>query len=128
VRGKIITVFGCGGERDRAKRPVMGRIAGQYSDYCILTSDNPRGEDPWQIISEVEAGLQERKTRGSGYTVQPDRYEAIKLGVELARAGDMVIIAGKGHENYQIFADYTIPFSDREVASEIIEQRLNKKI
>ncbi len=128
ARGKIITIFGCGGERDRTKRPVMGRIAGEYSDYCILTSDNPRGEDPWQIINEVEAGLQERKVPGSGYTVQPDRYEAIKLGIELARADDTVIIAGKGHENYQIFADYTIPFSDREVAAELIEQRLNKKV
>ncbi|RJX29028.1 MAG: UDP-N-acetylmuramoyl-L-alanyl-D-glutamate--2,6-diaminopimelate ligase [Dethiobacter sp.] len=128
ARGKIITIFGCGGERDRAKRPVMGRIAGKYSDYCILTSDNPRGEDPWQIINEVEAGLQEVKALGSGYTVQPDRYEAIKLGIELARARDIVIIAGKGHENYQIFSDYTIPFSDREVAAGIIEQRLKKRV
>lgn len=126
-RGKIITIFGCGGERDRAKRPVMGQIAGKYSDYCILTSDNPRREDPWQIISEVEAGLQKVKSPGNGYTIQPDRYEAIKLGVELARPGDMVIIAGKGHENYQIFGDYTIPFSDREVAAKIITQRLGKK-
>ena len=126
-RGKIITIFGCGGERDRAKRPVMGQIAGKYSDYCILTSDNPRGEDPWQIICEVEAGLQEVKAPGNGYTIQPDRYEAIKLGIELARPGDMVIIAGKGHENYQIFSDYTISFSDREVAAEIIAQRLGKK-
>ncbi|MGI5822537.1 MAG: UDP-N-acetylmuramoyl-L-alanyl-D-glutamate--2,6-diaminopimelate ligase [Dethiobacteria bacterium] len=126
-RGKIITIFGCGGERDRAKRPLMGQIAGKYSDYCILTSDNPRGEDPWQIIYEVEPGLQENKASGNGYTIQPDRYEAIKLGVELARPGDMVIIAGKGHENYQIFSDHTLPFSDREVASEIIVQRLANK-
>ena len=105
----------------------MGQIAGKYSDYCILTSDNPRREDPWQIISEVEAGLQKVKSPGNGYTIQPDRYEAIKLGVELARPGDMVIIAGKGHENYQIFGDYTIPFSDREVAAKIITQRLGKK-
>ncbi len=122
--GKIITVFGCGGERDRAKRPVMGRIAGHYSDYCILTSDNPRGEDPWQIIHEVQVGLQEEKAFGSGYAVQADRREAIKLAVELARPGDIVIIAGKGHEDYQIFADYTVPFSDREVASEMILQRV----
>lgn len=126
--GKIITIFGCGGERDRAKRPIMGRIAGKYSDYCILTSDNPRGEDPWQIIDEAEAGLQEAKVRGSGYTVQPDRYEAIKLGIGLARTDDIVIIAGKGHENYQIFADYTVPFSDRDVAAELINQRTNKKV
>jgi len=126
ARGKIITIFGCGGERDRSKRPTMGRIAGQYSDYCILTSDNPRGEDPWQIIGEIEVGLQGEKAPGSGYTVQPDRYEAIKLGIELARSGDTVIIAGKGHENYQVFADHTIPFSDREVAAELIGQRLNR--
>ncbi len=124
AEGKIITIFGCGGERDRTKRPVMGRIAGHYSDYCILTSDNPRGEDPWQIIEEVKAGLQEKKSFGSGYSVQADRREAIKLGVELARPGDIVIIAGKGHEDYQIFADRTIPFSDKEVASKFIEQRV----
>ncbi len=127
ARKKIITIFGCGGERDRSKRPIMGRIAGHYSDYCILTSDNPRGEDPWQIIEEVEAGLQEKKLCGSGYTIQPDRYEAIKLGIELARPDDMVIIAGKGHENYQIFSDYTIPFSDRDVATELISKRLRRQ-
>jgi UDP-N-acetylmuramoyl-L-alanyl-D-glutamate--2,6-diaminopimelate ligase len=124
VRGKLITIFGCGGERDRSKRFLMGRVASQYSDYCILTTDNPRGEDPWQIIKEVEAGLQEGKSFGSGYIIQADRYEAIKLGIELARPGDMVIIAGKGHENYQIFSDYIIPFDDRVVASEIINKRL----
>lgn len=105
----------------------MGQIAGEYSDYCILTSDNPRGEDPWQIIEEVETGLRKKKTPGNGYTVQPDRYEAIKLGIELARPDDMVVIAGKGHENYQIFCDYTVPFSDRDVAAEIIAQRLENK-
>ncbi len=124
AEGKIITVFGCGGERDRTKRPMMGRIAGQYSDYCILTSDNPRGEDPWKIIEEVKVGLQEKKAFGSGYSVQVDRREAIELGIELARPGDIVIIAGKGHENYQIFSDYTIHFCDKEVASEIIKKRV----
>lgn len=128
ARGKIITIFGCGGERDRAKRPEMGRIAGQYSDYCILTSDNPRGEDPWQIIREVESGLREKKETGRGYSVQPNRYEAIKLGIELARPHDIVIIAGKGHENYQVFSDYTIHFSDRETAEEIILNRLKNKV
>ncbi|MGI6328438.1 MAG: UDP-N-acetylmuramoyl-L-alanyl-D-glutamate--2,6-diaminopimelate ligase [Dethiobacteria bacterium] len=128
ARGKIITIFGCGGERDKAKRPEMGRIAGTYSDYCILTSDNPRGEDPWQIIREVESGLREKKETGRGYTVQPNRYEAIKLGIELARPHDIVIIAGKGHENYQIFSDYTIQFSDRETAEEIIRNRLKNKV
>lgn len=126
VKGKIITIFGCGGERDRSKRPLMGHIAAKYSDYAILTSDNPRGEDPWQIIEEVEAGLKKAKEFGKNYTVQPERYEAIKLGIELARPDDMVIIAGKGHENYQVFADFTVPFDDREVAGEIIKKRLLK--
>ena len=89
----------------------MGHIAAKYSNYAILTSDNPRGEDPWQIIEEVEVGLREAKGFGTGYTVQPERYEAIKLGIELARPGDMVIIAGKGHENYQVFGDFTVPFN-----------------
>ena len=124
VSGKIITVFGCGGEKDRGKRPLMGCIAGKYSDYSILTSDNPRGEDPWQIIEEVEAGLRKSKSSGRGYTVQPERFEAIKLGVELARPGDMVIIAGKGHEDYQIAGDSTIPFNDRLVAERIIRHRM----
>ncbi len=123
VKGRIITVFGCGGDRDRSKRPVMGRIAAQYSDYCIVTSDNPRGEDPWQIIREIESGLLESGRRNR-HTIQVDRYEAIKLGIELARAEDIVIIAGKGHENYQIFSDHTIHFCDREVASEILKNRL----
>jgi UDP-N-acetylmuramoyl-L-alanyl-D-glutamate--2,6-diaminopimelate ligase len=126
VRGKIITVFGCGGDKDREKRPVMGSIAATHSDYSILTSDNPRSEDPWRIIEEVEAGLRKVKGSRSGYIVQPERYEAIKLGIELARPGDMVIIAGKGHEDYQIIGDSTFPFSDRLVATEIIKQRLLK--
>ncbi len=127
VEGKIITIFGCGGERDKGKRPIMGRIAGEYSNYCILTSDNPRGEDPGKIIEEVEAGLRKKKDFGSGYAVQGDRFEAIKLGIDLARPGDMVIIAGKGHENYQVFGDRTIPFNDREIALELIDKRLQSK-
>ncbi len=122
--GKIITIFGCGGERDKDKRPIMGRIAGSYSDYCILTSDNPRGEDPWQIIQGVEQGLKEKMSYGHGYVVQADRYEAIKLGIDLARPKDIIIIAGKGHETYQVFSDYTVPFDDREVARKIIKQRV----
>ncbi|HHU76656.1 MAG TPA: UDP-N-acetylmuramoyl-L-alanyl-D-glutamate--2,6-diaminopimelate ligase [Firmicutes bacterium] len=126
AKGKIITIFGCGGERDRSKRPLMGFVAARYSDYAILTSDNPRGEDPWQIIEEVEVGLRQAKEYGKGYTVQPERYEAIRLGIELARPDDLVIIAGKGHESYQVFADITVPFDDRQVAEEIITKRLSK--
>ncbi len=127
VEGNIITIFGCGGERDKGKRPVMGRIAGKYSNYCIITSDNPRGEDPGRIIEEIEIGLRENKDFGSGYAVQSDRFEAIKLGIELARSGDMVIIAGKGHESYQVFSDCTIPFNDREIAAELLAKRIQSK-
>lgn len=123
VEGRIITIFGCGGDRDRTKRPIMGKIAAYYSDYCIVTSDNPRGEDPFQIIREIEPGLQAAGKKNR-YTVQVDRYEAIRLGIELAKSDDIVIIAGKGHENYQVFSDHTLPFSDREAAEEIIKNRL----
>ncbi|MCL2654675.1 MAG: UDP-N-acetylmuramoyl-L-alanyl-D-glutamate--2,6-diaminopimelate ligase [Coriobacteriia bacterium] len=111
--GRLITVFGCGGDRDRSKRPLMGRAAGQGSDYVIATSDNPRSEDPAAILAEVEAGLKET---GASYEVIIDRATAIQRAVAMAQAEDCVFIAGKGHEDYQIFADRTIHFDDREVA------------
>ena len=111
VKGRIITVFGCGGDRDRTKRPIMGEIAGIYSDYCIITSDNPRTEDPAQILDDVEPGT---KKSGCDYTKIVDRGEAIKYAIDMAKEGDVVIVAGKGHENYQIFADKTIHFDDVE--------------
>ncbi len=111
VKGRIITVFGCGGDRDRTKRPIMGEIAGIYSDYCIITSDNPRTEDPVQILDDVEPGT---KKSGCEYTKIVDRGEAIKYAIDMAKEGDVVIVAGKGHENYQIFADKTIHFDDVE--------------
>ena len=111
VKGRIITVFGCGGDRDRTKRPIMGEIAGIYSDYCIITSDNPRTEDPVQILDDVEPGT---KKSGCDYTKIVDRGEAIKYAIDMAKEGDVVIVAGKGHENYQIFADKTIHFDDVE--------------
>lgn len=111
VKGRIITVFGCGGDRDRTKRPIMGEIAGIYSDYCIITSDNPRTEDPAQILDDVEPGT---KKSGCEYTKIVDRGEAIKYAIDMAKEGDVVIVAGKGHENYQIFADKTIHFDDVE--------------
>ncbi len=117
TEGRIITVFGCGGDRDKTKRAPMGRIAGELSDMAILTSDNPRTEDPLKIISEIEAGVRET---GTEYLVVPDRRDAIFRAVESARTGDIVIIAGKGHENYQIIGNDKFDFDDREVAGEAI--------
>ncbi len=115
TRGKLITVFGCGGDRDRKKRPVMGDIAVRLSDYTIITSDNPRTEDPLKIIGEILAGIpaERRKDR---FTVEPDRRLAIRRAIGMAGAGDVVIIAGKGHEDYQIIGTQKLPFDDRKEA------------
>jgi len=115
---RVITVFGCGGDRDRTKRPVMGQVAGDLSDLVIVTSDNPRSEDPLQIMNDVLVGVRRTDTRT---IVEPDRATAIRRSMEEARAGDMVLIAGKGHETYQIFKDRTIHFDDREAAREILQ-------
>ena len=120
TKGRIITVFGCGGSRDRTKRPLMGEISGRLSDLSILTSDNPRQEDPLKIISDVVVGMQRS---GGKYMIEPDRAKAIRLGIEEARAGDIVLLAGKGHEDYQIFADHTIHFDDREEARKALSDR-----
>jgi UDP-N-acetylmuramoyl-L-alanyl-D-glutamate--2,6-diaminopimelate ligase len=117
---KIITVFGCGGDRDRTKRAPMGRAAASMSDQAIVTSDNPRGEDPSRIFSDIEEGL---KGYFSNYTLIPDRKTAIVKAVELAQPGDIVLIAGKGHEDYQILKDRTIHFDDRETAAEAIREK-----
>ena len=111
--GKVITVFGCGGDRDRAKRPLMGEAAGRGTDYVILTSDNPRSEDPMAIINDALPGLEQTKTR---FTVEPDRSKAIALAVQEAAPGDIVLIAGKGHEKVQITREGRHPFDDVEVA------------
>ncbi len=118
-KGRIITLFGCGGSKDRTKRPVMGEVTGRLSDLTILSSDNPRQEDPLKIISDIIVGLQ--KTSGK-YVIEPDREKAIGLAMDEARAGDIVLLAGKGHENYQILADRTLEFDDREVASRALMQ------
>jgi UDP-N-acetylmuramoyl-L-alanyl-D-glutamate--2,6-diaminopimelate ligase len=113
--GRLILVFGCGGDRDRGKRPVMGETATRGADLSIVTSDNPRSEDPLAIIAEIEAGAR----RGGGpYEIEADRRAAIRAAVGMARAGDVVLIAGKGHEAGQEFADRTVPFDDREVAAD----------
>ncbi|HEX3100736.1 MAG TPA: cyanophycin synthetase, partial [Pyrinomonadaceae bacterium] len=123
TRGRIITVFGCGGDRDRTKRKPMGEIAGEYSDLVIITSDNPRNEDPLRIISEIEVGVKEKM---SAYEVISDRRDAIFKAISAARTDDVVIIAGKGHENYQIVGENRYHFDDREVAMEA-SQRLNEE-
>jgi UDP-N-acetylmuramoyl-L-alanyl-D-glutamate--2,6-diaminopimelate ligase len=115
--GRIITVFGCGGDRDRSKRKSMGEIAGSNSDLVILTSDNPRNEDPFSIILEVKGGVMSTKTP---FEIVPDRREAIHRAIKGARAGDVVIIAGKGHETYQIIGNDKYHFDDREVAAEAL--------
>src|SRR5919204_500222 len=114
--GRVICVFGCGGDRDRGKRPLMGRIASQLADVAILTSDNPRSEDPLAIIGEVLAGVDDE------IEVEPDRAAAIERAIGEARDGDVVLIAGKGHEQGQEFADHTIPFDDREVARDALRR------
>jgi UDP-N-acetylmuramoyl-L-alanyl-D-glutamate--2,6-diaminopimelate ligase len=117
---RIITVFGAGGERDRTKRPLMGEAAGSLSDLVVLTSDNPRGEDPLRIINDVVVGLQKVN---ANYKVEPDREKAIAMALEQAREGDIVLLAGKGHETYQVLRDGTIDFDDREVARGILRRR-----
>jgi UDP-N-acetylmuramoyl-L-alanyl-D-glutamate--2,6-diaminopimelate ligase len=115
ARGKVIVVLGCGGDRDRGKRPLMGEAASRLADLTVLTSDNPRSEDPEAIIAEIEPGAREG---GGAYRIEPDRRSAIRVALEAAHPGDVVVIAGKGHETGQEFADRIIPFDDRVVAAE----------
>jgi UDP-N-acetylmuramoyl-L-alanyl-D-glutamate--2,6-diaminopimelate ligase len=133
-KGRLITVFGCGGDRDRQKRPLMGKAAVTFSDLTILTSDNPRSEEPMEIIREIEKGINSgiaRKLetddlsdrREKGYLIVPDRRAAIELAIGVADRDDMVLIAGKGHETYQIIGSRTVPFDDRKVAGEALAAR-----
>lgn len=132
TRGRLIVVFGCGGDRDRGKRPIMGEVGARLGDLVILTSDNPRSEAPEAIIRDIEPGVlaaglkpisQEMPTPDRrGYLIQPDRKKAIELALSLAAAGDMIFIGGKGHETYQILADRTISFDDRVVVRDFVEK------
>jgi UDP-N-acetylmuramoyl-L-alanyl-D-glutamate--2,6-diaminopimelate ligase len=119
-RGRVITVFGCGGDRDRTKRPAMGEIAARLSDHVILTSDNPRTEDPLLIINDVRVGLQRV---GVDYEVEADRALAIRKAIGQARSNDIVLLAGKGHETYQIVGRESLPFDDRQVAREVLREK-----
>ncbi|NQS76952.1 MAG: UDP-N-acetylmuramoyl-L-alanyl-D-glutamate--2,6-diaminopimelate ligase [Peptococcaceae bacterium] len=121
TRTQLITVFGCGGDRDRKKRPLMGRIAVEHSDYTIITSDNPRTEDPLGIIAEIEKGVKQ-VAAPEGYMVVPDRRQAIRLAVNRAKQDDVVVIAGKGHEAYQIIGKEKIPFDDRLEAAAALRE------
>ena len=117
--GKVICVFGCGGDRDKAKRAVMGEISGRLATYTIITSDNPRTEVPEEIINEIEKGI--KKTKGN-YECIVDRKEAIKKAISMEGKNDIVIIAGKGHEMYQEVNGENLPFDEREIIKEIIEE------
>jgi UDP-N-acetylmuramoyl-L-alanyl-D-glutamate--2,6-diaminopimelate ligase len=131
AQGRVLTVFGCGGDRDRGKRPLMGATAAALSDLLVVTSDNPRTEDPLRIIADIEDGIKKTglKRIGDpnlqherGYWVEKDRRAAIRMGLQAARRGDLVLIAGKGHEDYQILGSQKIHFDDREVAQEELSQ------
>jgi UDP-N-acetylmuramyl-tripeptide synthetase len=127
TRNRLLLVFGCGGDRDRTKRPIMGAIASRMADFTIITSDNPRSEDPLRIIDEIEAGFKSANPQAQ-YMVEEDRALAIRKIIELAQKDDLILIVGKGHENYQIFADQTIPFDDLEVAKAALEEKLDVPI
>ncbi|MFZ5592188.1 MAG: UDP-N-acetylmuramoyl-L-alanyl-D-glutamate--2,6-diaminopimelate ligase, partial [Bacillota bacterium] len=121
--GRLITVFGCGGDRDKSKRPIMGRVAAKLSDLPVITSDNPRTEDPLAIIKQVEEGVRQLLPPEK-YLVIPDRRQAIRQAIALARSGDTVLIAGKGHEDYQIIGTTKHHFDDREEAAAALQDRM----
>jgi UDP-N-acetylmuramyl-tripeptide synthetase len=130
-RGRLMVVFGCGGDRDRTKRPLMGRAVARGADLCVITSDNPRTEEPLSIIEAILAGvtaeaiprLTDLQQASRGYLVEPDRRHAIEAAVAAARPGDILLIAGKGHEDYQILGRTRIHFDDREEAAEALRRR-----
>ncbi|MFB3924447.1 MAG: UDP-N-acetylmuramoyl-L-alanyl-D-glutamate--2,6-diaminopimelate ligase [Syntrophales bacterium] len=138
-KGRIITVFGCGGDRDRGKRPLMGKTSAQYSDLTIVTSDNPRTEDPLAIIAEIERGINSGAYKKyaaeelggfgqKGYAVIVDRKSAIEKAISIAAPSDIVLIAGKGHESYQIVGGRTLPFDDRAVSREVLEGLRDRRL
>ena len=118
TKGKLIAIFGCGGDRDKVKRPQMGKIGIDIADIAVITSDNPRSEEPMSIIDDIKAGLDK-----DNYIIIENRHDAIKKAIEIAEEGDVIVIAGKGHETYQILKDKTIHFDEREVVKEILTQK-----
>ena len=124
TKGKVITVFGCGGDRDKTKRPIMGEVAAKLSDYSVITSDNPRSEEPAEIIDQIEVGVKPIIGEDK-YTKIVDRRKGIEYAINAARKGDIVLIAGKGHETYQIIGDQILDFDDKKVAEEALKHRIN---
>lgn len=120
AKGRVITLFGCGGDRDRTKRPIMGKVASDLSDFCIVTSDNPRSEDPQAIVNDILEGMKDAKC---GYDVVVNRKEAIAHALRIAQPDDIIILAGKGHETYQILKEGTIHFDEREVVAECLQEQ-----
>ncbi|KMT21402.1 UDP-N-acetylmuramoyl-L-alanyl-D-glutamate--2,6-diaminopimelate ligase [Clostridium cylindrosporum] len=119
--GNLIALFGCGGDRDRTKRPLMGKAAGEIADFCVVTSDNPRGEEPSDIIQDIIPGV---KATGCNYTVIENRKDAIKYAIDNAKKGDVIVIAGKGHETYQILKNETIHFDEKEIVLDFLKEEL----
>ena len=118
-KGRLITVFGCGGDRDKTKRPIMGEIAAKLSDYVVVTSDNPRSEEPMKIIEDVLVGVEKHKTP---FKVLENREEAIEFAIKSAKTDDIVLLAGKGHETYQVLKTGTIHFDEREVIEKVLSK------
>lgn len=124
AKGRVITLFGCGGDRDRTKRPIMGKIAGELSDFCIVTSDNPRSEDPGEIIKDILPGINET---GCEYVTIENRFDAIEYALDHAKKDDIILLAGKGHETYQILKDRTIVFDEREIVMKLLSDSSKAK-
>ena len=124
TKGRVIALFGCGGDRDHGKRPMMGEIGGRLADYCILTSDNPRNEDPYDILAAIEEGI--KRTAGE-YTVIENRREAIRYALNMAKEGDLVVLAGKGHETYQEIKGVKRPFDEKVVVRELLDEMRQDK-
>ena len=119
AKNRLISVFGCGGDRDHGKRPIMGEISGRYADFSVVTSDNPRTEDPMAIIDAIEAGI--KRTAGA-YIVIEDRRQAIRYALDMAQAGDVIVVAGKGHETYQEINGVKHHFDDREIVEDYLRE------